>query len=81
MPNNSYTDKQIEAMNMLRSVSDGGVPQDVMEQIVAMVAEQDTTAEKPVDETEDIIKMKMMEEPSWRKRAALAAMIISKKLN
>jgi len=32
------------------------------------------------EDTETQIKLKMMDEPDWRKRAAMAAMIISKSL-
>jgi hypothetical protein len=79
----SYTDKQMEVANLLRSVSNDGVSPEVADEIINMVgdAEQKTTVDDPPkEETETSIKMRLLNETSWRKRASLAALLISKSI-
>lgn len=84
MKNISYTNKQMEAANLLRSVSDGkGVPSEVMDEILNMLGDAEQmsiNAPSLKEETELTLKMKLMGETDWRKRASLSAMIISKSL-
>lgn len=83
MKNISYTDKQMEAANMLRSVSEKGVPSEVIDEIVTMLGDAEqvsTTTPVPKEDTEAILKLRLLSETDWRKKAALAAMIISKNL-
>ena len=78
-----YSNRQIEAANLLRSTEREEVSSDVVDEIVAMIGEAEkgvSVKNAPGDETETSIKMKIMAEPDWRKRASLAAMIISKSL-
>lgn len=77
----SYTNKQIEAANLLRSVSK--MPSEVFDEIVTMVGEAEQKSIAPAIEKEDteaMIKMRLLTEKDWRTRASLAALIISKSL-
>lgn len=76
-----YTDRQIEIANLLRS-SEGMQPE-VIDEVLSMVEEDQVASESQseaivVDSTQ--IRMRMMDEMDWKKRAALAAMLISKSL-
>lgn len=78
-----YTNRQIEAANLLRSVSDKGVSSEVMDEIITMLGEAEQksiNATAPKEDSELIIKMKLLTETDWRKRASLSAMLISKSL-
>ena len=78
-----YTNKQIEVANILRSVSSKGVPSDIVDEIINIIgeAEQKSIAPAlPKEDTETTLKLKLQNEPDWKKRASLAAMIISKNL-
>lgn len=83
---NNYSNKQIEVSNLLHGVGkDGGISQDVIDEIVEMVSEEskilalaDSSEAKLASESQ--IRMKILNEPEWRKRASLAAMLISKSL-
>lgn len=80
MKNISYSDNQTEAANLLR---DTDAPKAAIDEIMNLFADAEKLSVRPVmkaDESEDIIKLKMMEEPSWQKRAILAARLISKGL-
>jgi hypothetical protein len=82
MVNHSYTDKQIEAANLLKSVGDN-LSQEAADEIINMVGEAEknpSIAPAEKDNTEAIIKLKLLEEKDWKKRAILSAMIISKSL-
>ena len=71
--------KIIEAENLLR---EHGVPQDAMDEILRMFSEKDVSLQ-PVnnnDLTEEEIKIRIMDEKDWRKKASLSAMLISKSL-
>lgn len=82
-----YSDRQIEISNLLNSVGkDGeGVPADIAEEILNMVGDADmrrVAAESIAESenTETMIKLKLMDEKDWRKRAALCALLISRSL-
>lgn len=82
MPRDSYTDRQIEVANLLRSISTEGSEAEI-EEILQMVAEgekkEDVSEEKEIDTIG--VKLKLLEEPDWRKRASLAALLISHSFN
>ncbi len=76
----AYSNRQIEAANLLKDVSP-----DVVDEIMAMVGEAEKTKlnEKIGDtqeQTETAIKIQLLYETDWRKRAALSALLISKSL-
>ena len=74
------SERQIEAANLL-----SGVDPEVVDAVVAMVAEAEqksaiTAAEKTSKTTEDMIRLKLLDETDWRKRASLSALLISRSL-
>ena len=74
--------KQLQVETLLRAM-DGkeAVPQGVIDEIMGMLNDAPSENEKQnTGATEEALKLKMAEEPDWRKRASLAAMIISKSL-
>ena len=80
---NSYTEKQIEIENLLRSVTSEGVPSDVIDEITTLVGESEqkiNESENLQENFESIIKMKLLETTDWKKRASLMALLISKSL-
>jgi hypothetical protein len=82
---NTYTKRQIEAEDILRSTmkDEDGVPEEVINEIITMVgdAERSIAASPVSDSTNEVIKLKLLDETDWKKRAALAAMLISKSLD
>lgn len=61
-----------------------GESPELIDEILAIVGEAEGGKLEPSyqeDETETSIKMRLLDEPDWRKRASLAAMIISKSLS
>ena len=81
--NRPYTERQIEVSNILRSVSHEGVSPDQLDEIINMIgdAERESVAsQKPKEDTETSIRMRLLDEGDWRKRAALSALLISKSL-
>lgn len=68
--------RKIEIETLL---SGSNVPTEVIDKITSAIEEKQYT---PVEETEEVdaLKIKLMEEDDWRKKAAIAAMIISKSL-
>lgn len=77
----SFTERQIEIANLVNSTGD--IPAGTMDEILAIVEDAERrTMPAQLDKTEtvDQIKMRIMNEPDWRKRAALSAMIISNSL-
>lgn len=83
MPTNTYTNRQIEAANILSSSAKDGVSQEAIDEIVTMIGEAEQKSTDPSqqkEETELSIKFKLLHETDWRKRAALSAMLISKSL-
>lgn len=80
-----YSTRQVEAANLLNSIGIGGVNSEVFDEIINSIGD----AEKkpmPVETTEakesdEVIRLKMLEETDWRKRASLAAMLISHSLD
>lgn len=80
MKSNSYSERQIEAANLLNS---NEIPAETIDQILTMMGEAEKRPNEPTankEETETSIKLKLMDEKDWRKRAALSAMLISKSL-
>ena len=81
MKNISYSDNQTEAANLLR---DTDAPQEAIDEIMNLFADAEKLSLRPVmeskDESVDAIKMKLLDEKDWRKRASLSAMLISKSL-
>lgn len=88
MSTNPYSNRQIEVANLLSSVSkDGkGVPTEVIEEILGMVGDAETrsvnaAAAEDKEMTETFLRIKILEEKDWRKKAALCAMLISRSLD
>ena len=81
MKNISYSEKQTEGANLLR---DTDAPQVAIDEIMNLFADAEKLSLRPVmeskDESVDAIKMKLLDEKDWRKRASLSAMLISKSL-
>lgn len=80
----AYTERQVEVANLLRSVGGDGVPNDVVAEIVDMVGEDKRPVEAPSNndalQTDALIRLKILEESDWRKKAALTALLISRSL-
>jgi len=77
MSSSGYTDTQLEIANALRSLD---VPQSNIDEIISMLKDV-----KPREETDDQlddldIRIKLLSETDWRKRAALSALLISRSL-
>jgi hypothetical protein len=88
MPVSSYSDRQIEVANLLHSLTKDGetVPSDVADEILNIVGSAEVDATIPVlaaqaKDTEIAIRIKIMEEDDWRKKAALCALLISRSLD
>lgn len=76
----SYSDKQTEAANLLR---DTDAPQEAIDEIMNLFADAERLSLRPVmkaDESVEMIKLKLMDEPDWKRRAQLAALLISRSL-
>lgn len=82
MSNVSYSERQIEAENLLRSVGgEEGVPVSVIDQVVALVGDElRTPSPTATEQTETSIRLKLLDETDWRKRASLCALLISRSL-
>ncbi|MFA5752865.1 MAG: hypothetical protein WC910_07350 [Bacteroidales bacterium] len=85
MSTNPYSNRQIEVANLLNSVSkDGeGVPAEVIDEILGMVSDAEirsvnAAAAENKETTETMLRIKILEEKDWKKRASLAALLISK---
>ena len=74
-----YSEKQIEVANMLTSID---TPQAVVDEIMNMIIDnKELTFMPPLNnESVDAIKLKLLDETDWRKKAILAARIVSKGL-
>ena len=76
-------EKQIEIENLLKSVKE--MPSDLIPELIALLdsdsesSKSDSRAESVVMD-EIAIKAKIADEPDWRKKATLAALLISKSL-
>lgn len=77
------SEKQSEIENLLYSAKDKGeVSPDIIAEILNLVDDPIATPSQPVViESDEDIRMKMMDEKDWRKRAAMAAMLISRSLD
>lgn len=80
MSSHPYTNKQIEVANLLRSTGRDGISSDTTDEIVESMIEDGGVEEAPPPGVDVItlIRMRIMDEPDWRKRASLAAALISK---
>lgn len=76
---NIPNEKQIEVENLLRSV-DGKMSSEQIEEILGYIKKEDVFLDGKKKETVDELKLKLLDETNWRKRASIAAMIISKDL-
>ena len=79
----AYNEKQMEAYNMLHSVGKDGVSQETIDEVINMLEDhrvESLELDNSKQNDENFIKLKMMEETDWRKKAILAAMLISKSL-
>lgn len=78
---NSYSEKQIEVSNILSSID---APQVAVDEIMNMLEDKAALSTKPPflmnEESIDTLKTKLADETDWRKKATLAARIISKNL-
>ena len=76
--------KQIEVENLLKSVEE--MPSDLIPELIALLdsesesSKSDSRAESTIMD-EIAIKAKIADESDWRKKATLAALLISKSLN
>lgn len=85
----ALTDRQQRVIDILESVKtakSGGIPAEVIESIVDVVGEPDerpkessSPSTKQTIETE--IRLQILQEANWRKRAVLAARLISLSLD
>jgi len=79
-----YSEKQLEIDSILRSSLKEDAPSDVIDTIMTIVGDAENkgsvSSEVEKGETIDSIKLRLLDEKDWRKRAALSAMIISKSL-
>ncbi len=67
-------------MNMLRSVSVDGVPEDMIDEVVQMMDSKNPIENQKIGDSDLDIKMRLMDETDWRKRASLSALLISRGL-
>jgi hypothetical protein len=82
---NKYSNHQIEVANLLRSIGkdEKVVPEDVVDEILGMVGDAEirsinSTIAESKGTAETILRIKILEEKDWRRRASLCAMLISK---
>lgn len=68
-------------MNMLRSVSVDGVPEDMIDEVVQMMDSKNPTEDQKIGNSDLEIRMRLMDEKDWRKRASLSALLISRGLD
>ena len=68
--------------NLIAYLEASEVSQDIIDSVVDMVLEGETYPQGTVvdSQADDIIRMRIADEPDWRKRASLAALLISKSL-
>ena len=81
-----YSNNQIEVANLLNSVGKDGqtVPPEIIDEILHLMEESKVSdiANEQLNkhENEVSLRLKIMEEQDWRKKAALCALLISKSL-
>ena len=81
MSTRAYSERQMEVSNMLSSVE--GVSTEVADEIVSMMGEaeqQSRDSIAPIEDIETVTRWRIMQEPDWRKRTSLSAMLISRSL-
>jgi hypothetical protein len=78
----TYTDRQIEVANILRSSSGDQLSHEAIDEVISMVGDMEKrSVQVPDNQAEIDLRIKLLNETDWRKRAALSAMIISKSLD
>jgi len=70
---NKEDDRKIEIETLLK---DSNISTEVVEKITSAIEQTKPTTAEPTEEI-STLKIKLMEEKDWRKKAAIAAMIIS----
>ena len=76
----SKTDRQIEVETLLRSTGQN-MSEDIIDEILRSVGTDDKFIEEEQTlNSESLIKLQIVNETDWRKRAILSAMLISKSL-
>ena len=77
---NKNSAQQIEIENTLRAID--GVSSEAIDEIMNLFLDKEKVSLQPITkyETEDELRLKLLYEKDWRKKAALSAMIISKSL-
>jgi len=76
-------ERQAEIENLLYSVkNEKEIPPDIISEILSLTDDPvaDSLNQPAVKDGEEAIHMRMMDERDWRKRAAMAAMLISNSL-
>lgn len=68
-------------MNMLRSVSVDGVSEDMIDEVVQMMDSKKPIEDQKIGISDLEIRMRLMDETDWRKRASLSALLISRGLD
>jgi hypothetical protein len=79
----SYTDRQIEVANLLRASSGEELSAEITDEIINMVGEAEQKvgdSGAPVEDTDTLIRLKLLTETDWRKKASLSALLISKSI-
>lgn len=77
-------ERQAGIENLLYSVkNEKEIPPDVISEILSLTDNPvtDSLNQPAVTDGEEAIHMKMMDEKDWRKRATMAAMLLSRSLN
>jgi hypothetical protein len=73
------SDNKIELENALRSVE--GINDEKIEEIMELFSSKENVSLRPIEKkTEDEIKLKLLYETDWKKKAILSAMLISNSL-
>ncbi len=76
----NYNERQIEAANLLKSI-DQPIPDGIAEQVIDLIGNSSNDQlPKERQNIESVIKIQLLSESDWRKRAVLSAMLISKSL-
>lgn len=86
MAKSKFSDKQIEIANLLKSATEGAVSPTLINEILSIVdkIERESSVSISQKDTQDIkaiIKMKLLSEKDWKKKAQLSAMLISLNLS
>lgn len=77
---NKDSAQQIEIENTLRAID--GVSSEAIDEIMNLFLDKEKVSLQPIPkyETEDELRLKLLYEKDWKRKAALSAMIISNSL-